>query len=225
MSLRLAVVTDIHHGRVSLTKRGPAALPLLRDVVATVDAGGYDLLVDLGGFHLVMWQMDVRVDRRTGFAASDDDLAWLAADLAATTAPAVVFSHLPLDGASLRGNYWFENNERFAGPANVDEIQAVLRESATAVLCVAGHVHRNQLSTIDGVHHLTVQSLTDSYHSGGEACGAWATLELEPDSVTCTVHGLQPMALTLPLKAPGTHWEPSLPPFERLRRSDRAAAD
>jgi hypothetical protein len=278
--LRLAVITDIHHGRVSFTKQGPEALRLLTDALETIDGGGYDLVVELGdrisdvdrdtdlglaadvasafaetrtrrrhivgnhdvahltgadneelfgtptshdsidlaGFHLVLWQMNTSVRPDVGFAADPEDLAWLADDLASTDLPAVVFSHIPLDGGSLRGNYWFQNNERYGGVSNVDEIQSVLHGAGNVALCVAGHVHRNQLNTIDGAHHLTVQSLTDSYTTGGEACGAWATLELAADQVRWTTHGLDPIAMTLPLRSVGTHWQSPLPPFHTIRR-------
>jgi len=124
-----------------------------------------------------------------------------------------VFSHVPLDGGSLRGNYWFQNNEIYGGPANVEEIQAVFRDAGNVVLSVAGHVHRNQLNTIDGVHHVTVQSLSDSYNTAGAACGAWATIEVGERSITWTTHGLDPISMTLPRKAVGSHWEPPLQPF------------
>lgn len=277
--LRLAIVTDIHHGSVSYTKLGPEALPLLDRIVAEVDGGDHDLLVDLGdritdidretdralaaevaaafapaatprhhivgnhdvayltaadneelfghtmghtsiemaGVHLVMWQMDTRIDLKRGFVPDPADLEWLADDLASTDLPAVVFSHVPLDGGSLRGNYWFQNNEIYGGPPNVDEIQAVLQEAGNVVLCVAGHVHRNQLNTIDGVHHVTVQSLTDSYNTGGVACGAWATIEVGEEEITWTTHGLDPISMTLRRKAVGSHWEPPLQPFRSLR--------
>ena len=280
-TLRIAVVTDIHHGRISFTKLGPDALRLLTGALAEMDADEVDLVVDLGdrisdvdrdvdreltaavaeafassstphhhilgnhdvahlavedseelfgrsmrstsfdlgGLHLVMWQADVRPDRSVGFAASEDDLDWLAADLAATDLPCVVFSHIPLDGASLRGNFWFQNNERFGGLANVDDVQRVLQSSGNVIACIAGHVHRNQLSTIDGVHHITVQSLSDSYSSGGVACGAWATIEIDDERIAWTTHGLDPISMTLTRRTVGRHWDPPLPPFEEIRRA------
>ena len=279
--LRLAIVTDIHHGRVSYTKLGPEALSLLDRAIAEIDDRGHDLIVELGdrisdvdrdtdrqltaevaaafapsatphhhilgnhdvayltaadneelfghpmgstsmdrgGIHLVMWQMNTRIERGRGFVPDPADLEWLAADLASTELPAVVFSHVPLDGGSLRGNYWFQNNEIYGGLANVEEIQAVFREAGNVVLCVAGHVHRNQLNTIDGVHHITVQSLSDSYSTGGQACGAWATIEVGEREISWTTHGLDPISMTLPRKAVGSHWEPPLAPFGSRRRT------
>jgi HAD superfamily hydrolase (TIGR01450 family) len=46
--LRLAVVTDIHHGPTRYTKKGAAALPLLENFRKHVSQGEFDLVADLG---------------------------------------------------------------------------------------------------------------------------------------------------------------------------------
>ncbi len=48
MSIRLAVVADIHHGADTYTKRGSSALGLLRDFVAFANAQKVDAVIDLG---------------------------------------------------------------------------------------------------------------------------------------------------------------------------------
>lgn len=45
---RIAIVTDIHHGAPSLTKRGDTALELLADFTAWANAEAPDLVLDLG---------------------------------------------------------------------------------------------------------------------------------------------------------------------------------
>ena len=46
--IRLAIVADIHNGRDIFTKRGTAALPLLKRFIAEVNDGDFDAVVDLG---------------------------------------------------------------------------------------------------------------------------------------------------------------------------------
>ena len=46
--LKLAIVTDIHHGPTRYTKRGDRALPLLREAHAQIDGSGIDFVVELG---------------------------------------------------------------------------------------------------------------------------------------------------------------------------------
>ena len=45
---RIAIVTDIHHGAPSHTKRGDTALALLAEFVAWANAARPDLVLDLG---------------------------------------------------------------------------------------------------------------------------------------------------------------------------------
>ena len=66
--------------------------------------------IDVNGYHLVFWQADTHIDRGYGFQLKIEDLEWLTADLAATSLPSIVFSHVPLDGSDMTGNYYFEAN-------------------------------------------------------------------------------------------------------------------
>lgn len=276
--LRLALVTDIHHGKTSFTKKGPEALGLLEEFVAFANRERPDYVVDLGdritdidpatdraltadvaavfagltsprhhilgnhdlafmsesdnaellghamghhsvdvqGYHLVFWQMDTRLSLEGGFTPRQADLDWLRADLADTTLPAVIFSHVPLDGGSMRGNYWFQNNARFGGLPHTDEIQETIQGAGNVVLCVAGHVHWNNVNIIDGIPHLSLQSLSESYTTEGEATGAWAWIELD-EEIRWRTHGRDPIQLAVPKRSHNAHWIEPLPPFEVLR--------
>ncbi|MFM9974820.1 MAG: metallophosphoesterase, partial [Beijerinckiaceae bacterium] len=48
MSLKIAIVTDIHHGQDSEGKKGASALPLMADFAAFVAQAKPDLVLDLG---------------------------------------------------------------------------------------------------------------------------------------------------------------------------------
>lgn len=276
--LRLALVTDIHHGKPSFTKKGPEALGLLQEFVAFANRERPDYVVDLGdritdvdratdrdltaevasvfagleaprhhilgnhdvafmeiadneellghamshasvdagGYHLVFWQMDTRLNLEGGFTPDAGDLDWLRQDLAASTLPAVIFSHVPLDGGSMRGNYWFQNNARFGGLPHTDDIQEIIQGAGNVVLCVAGHVHWNNVNIIDGIPHLSLQSLSESYTTEGEATGAWAWIELD-EEIRWRTHGRDPIQLAVPKRSHNAHWVAPLPPFEVLR--------
>lgn len=282
--LRLALVTDIHHGKPSFTKKGPEALGLLeqfvafanrerpdyvidlgdritdvdratdRDLTAEVAEvfaklevprrhilGNHDVAfmeiadneamlghamahasVDVGDYHLVFWQMDTRLTLDGGFTPDADDLAWLRQDLAASSLPAVIFSHVPLDGGSMRGNYWFQNNARFGGLPHTDEIQEIVQGAGNVVLCVAGHVHWNNVNIIDGIPHLSLQSLSESYTTEGQATGAWAWIELD-EEIRWRTHGRDPIQLAVPKRSHNAHWVEPLPSFEVLRSRKLAA--
>jgi hypothetical protein len=77
----------------------------------------------------------------------------------------------------MQGNYYFERYAAGAGGyRNARKARELLADCPTAVLAVAGHVHWNSWHCIDGIHHLTAQSLTETFTTYPEPAGAWARL-------------------------------------------------
>tara|TARA_B100000676_G_scaffold309693_1_gene374003 strand:+ start:1816 stop:3429 length:1614 start_codon:yes stop_codon:yes gene_type:complete len=281
--LRIALVTDIHHGAAKRTKKGEAALPLLREFVAHVNTVKPDLVVDLGdrisdidadtdgrleqevgavfanleprrlhmlGNHdlehldvatnaqalgvpvtnavvdldavrLVQWQADVHFNYAQSLTVTDADLDWLRTTLSADERPTIVTTHVPLDNASMTANYYFQNNPHLAGYSNGDEIRQVLQHHGNVIACLAGHTHWNKLSTIDGIQFITVQSLTESFTTSGEASAAWAEVEIG-DSLRWRTAGKDPIDMVLPLRSHNRRWTAPLPSFTELRRNQGA---
>lgn len=275
MSVRISVVTDIHHGGRSLTKRGDAALGLLdefcrfsadagadialdlgdriSDVDPATDArlqrevadalgpvrprlrhinGNHDRdhlsveeneaifgqpmaseTVDLGAWRIVVWRADARIVRNDGyrgFVLHEADLLWLARTIARADRPLLVVSHVPISGHSQTGNYYFENNPAYATYPMAERARRVLAAARVPVVCLAGHVHWNTVTPVDGIVHLTQQSLTESFTTGGEPAGAFGLLELD-DQVRWRVLGRDPIEFSFrPVDA---RWTPPLPPF------------
>lgn len=181
---------------------------------------------DRQGFHLVFWNADTHITAE-GLRYAAAELDWLEADIQATQLPTVVFTHVPLDEGSMIGNFYFERY--FAGLAyyaNSAAVREVLERSGKVVLCVAGHTHWNTRNTIDGIHYVTVQSLSESYTTWPHATGAHALLELGED-IRIDVFGRDPMGMRLPMRARGQHWAnlsrpyapqpPDLSPWLRAR--------
>jgi HAD superfamily hydrolase (TIGR01450 family) len=173
--------------------------------------------VDVAGRHLVFWQLDSELHHPQGFIPRKADLDWLAADLAAADLPAIILTHVPLDGGSMHGNYYFGNNERYGGMPHWREIQALIRQAGNVILCVAGHTYWNDVNFIDGVPHVTVQSLCESFTTEGEAAGAWATIEVDHE-VRWRTHGRDGIALAVPVRGLNAHWRQPLPGFEERMR-------
>lgn len=162
---------------------------------------------DLDGFHLVFWNADTALHRGRGFVATQQDLDWLVADLAATDLRTVVFSHLPLDGGAMTGNLYFEEGVALGlgGYANARDVQRVLEASGKVVLCIAGHTHWNALAFVDGTAYVTVPSLTDAFMTWPKPAAAWAMCELG-DDIFVRVAGEAPVEYRLPMKGIGHHW-------------------
>lgn len=287
MPVRIAIVSDIHHGKPSTTKRGDMALPLLEEFVRFSNACEPDLVVDLGDrisdegretdlllqrevaevFHqieapcyhingnhdrdfidvedneeilgqslnnltvdvedwqLVLWRADskiIRTHEHRGFVLREADLLWLSRTIQNAEKPLLILSHVPISGHSQIGNYYFQNNPRLSTYPMADRVRAALAQASVPVVCLAGHVHWNTITTVDGITHLTQQSLTESFTTQGEPCGAFGLVELS-EIVTWRVEGLDPINFTFrPTK---TSWTPPLPGFDahpefKLRHSE-----
>lgn len=148
-----------------------------------------DRSCDVGGWHLVFLDC---YDGSIGGSLSDETLAWLEADLAATSLPTVVFSHPPLDGQPLIGNPVFEVDfADHAHPSGHERARQIMAASGRVRLAVNGHAHWNHVVEVAGVAHLTVQSLVARTADGSET-GSYAILDLDERSHRVRVFGLEP---------------------------------
>ena len=289
MTLRLAIVADIHHGRPSTAKRGDRALPLMAEFAHFVrDAGvsyvldlgdrisdenrDTDLVLeaevaeafravpapvwhfngnhdrdhlsvednerllgqslghevhDLGDWRIVLWRADSRIRRgpdHQGFVLTEPDLVWLARTMQAADRPCLVVSHVPVSGHSQIGNYYFQNNPASSVYPMADRARAALALARVPVVCLSGHVHWNTVTCVDGITHLTQQSLTESFTTGGDAAGAMGVIELG-DTVRWDVAGNDPYAFAF--RPTAQRWTPPLPDFRAHPelRAPRLAAE
>jgi 3',5'-cyclic-AMP phosphodiesterase len=154
----------------------------------------------------VFWNSAVRFEHG-GFHVAPDDLGWLEADLAATDLPTLIFSHLPLDNGSMIGNFYFEK----AVPTGAHYVEGaaardVIERSGKVIACLAGHTHWNACNTIDGIHYITIHSLTESFTTHPYPTGAFGILAID-ESLTVEVFGRDPALHRLPIKALGSHWQ------------------
>ncbi len=175
--------------------------------------------IDAGGWRVVLWRADSRISRPGGFAFSDDDLAWLSATVRAADRPLAIMSHVPVSGHSQAGNYYFERNPSLSTYPEAERVRAILREARVPALWLSGHVHWNTLTILDGIPHITLQSLTETFTTHPHPAASWAMLELG-ETVRWTVHGLEPLDLTLPAAAMARRWVAPLPPFTLAPRPE-----
>lgn len=283
--LRLAVITDVHHGSDTFTKKGTAALPLLRQFVDTTNDDAVDGIIDIGdrisdenherdralasevaeilkglrvpryhvcgnhdlahlsleenadildvplqsravvmdGLRLVFWQPDVRLTREHGFHLAEGDLKVLERLLGDDDRRTLLVSHVPLSGASMRGNYWFENNPAHASYAETAAIRQLLAEAPCQVFTLAGHVHWNSVTTADGITHLTQQSLTETFTTQPHPAGAMGLVSINGEFLTWRVQGLDPIEVTIPFPASRRFWAAPLPRFAQMPTDPTAA--
>jgi predicted phosphodiesterase len=183
--------------------------------------------VDIGDWRLVIWAADTLIRRPGGFVLTEADLLWLAGVVATADRPLAIMSHVPISGHGQTGNYYFERNPDSSTYPGAERARAVLRQAKVPVVCVSGHVHWNTLTTIDGIPHITLQSLTESFTTYPEPAGSWGLLELG-ESINWTVFGRDRFSVQLDAKATARRWITPLQPFhehpeKRLQQLTMAA--
>lgn len=169
-------------------------------------------VVDLGDWRLVLWAADAKIHRPGGFVLREEDLLWLAATVKAADRPLAIMSHVPVSGHAQTGNYYFERNPEFSTYPGAERARAVLRQATVPVVCLSGHVHWNTLTTVDGIPHLTLQSLTESFTTMPEPAAAWGLLELD-ETIAWTVFGKDPFSARIAAAETQRRWMTPLQPF------------
>ena len=161
---------------------------------------------DVNGYHLIFWNSAVKFEQGT-YHLPAQDLQWLQTDLASTDLATLIFSHLPLDNGSMLGNFYFEKlvpqgAHYFEGAA----AREIIERSGKVIACLAGHTHWNQRHTIDGVHYITIHSLTESFTTHPYPTGAFGILSID-EHLSVEVFGRDPVLHRLPVKPLGFHWQ------------------
>lgn len=129
---------------------------------------------DRGDWHFVVLDSCFTSDRRpyqrknfkwTDANIPEAELKWLAADLAATDKPTVVWAHQRIDNA---GNHMVRN----AG-----EVRTILELSKNVRAVFQGHSHANSYQQIAGIHYCTLVSMVEG---SGPENNAYSILDLLP---------------------------------------------
>jgi hypothetical protein len=168
--------------------------------------------VMIGDVRVVFWQPDVSLTRARGFHLAESDLEQLETLLGSDNRPALLISHVPLSGHAQTGNYYFENNPGHATYAEIDAIRRAIATAPCPVVAIAGHVHWNTLTVVDGTPHITLQSLTEAFTTG-EASGCTAVLEIDGEALRWTVSGHDPFTMSLPWRNSKPQWAQPLGAF------------
>ncbi len=184
--------------------------------------------IDIGSWRIVLWQADSRIRRPGGFVYAEADAAWLGATVEAADRPLLVVSHVPVSGHSQVGNYYFERNPEHATYPEAARLRQILRDAKVPLAWISGHVHWNTVTKVDGMPHLTLQSLTESFTTGGEAAGTFGLLELS-DRIDWRVVGGDPFAFGMHAAETLRRWHPPMLPFDQIpglreRMAGRSAA-
>lgn len=128
---------------------------------------------DRGGWHfIVLHSVAPDPANPCGYLGllGEEQLAWLAADLAAARTPTVVVSHIPIVSVTpmTRGNSFRGKDQRASISGGMQHLDAqpihrLFRESGRVKLVLSGHTHLIDRCETDGV----------TYCCDGAVCGGW----------------------------------------------------
>ena len=165
----------------------------------------------VNGWTLIFWRTECELSLANGLRLREEELAWLTSALERAAYPAVIFTHAPIDSNAMIGNYYFQERADLGSYTNSRDARALIAASGKVVLVLAGHVHWHSGSTISGIHHRTLPSLTDTFECSGEPSGAWAVLELDSGRMSLEVFGREPMSWAAPPRARHSAWYEPMP--------------
>lgn len=160
---------------------------------------------DVNGHRFIFWCPNVRLPSPIGLYLPQADIDWLEREVKNSDKPAVIFSHIPLDNEADDNRRDMAFNKYIGlgsyypqGP----QIRKMLEQSGKVVLCMAGHRHQDQLKTLNGIHYITQQSLTEavSGQTPPKPYGAYSFVEITDSSITYRRQGEGSHAYFLPRK-------------------------
>jgi 3',5'-cyclic AMP phosphodiesterase CpdA len=148
--------------------------------------------LDHGGYHLVVLHTVEKKDVDVRIPPAQ--LAWLAADLSATTLPTIVLMHHPASEQDLADSRWFSRAPHLALVRERAELRRVLAASGKVRAVFNGHVHRNHVDVIDGIPYVTLQSLVENLEADEPArpAATWAWARFDDERVVVRVRGNDP---------------------------------
>lgn len=152
------------------------------------------------GWHLVVLRSEEHGAQ--GIWIPEEQLEWLADDLARTNASTLVFVHHPLSEMDLTGNRWFEGRPHLCRVANRRDVRALLERSGKVRAVFNGHAHWNHCDVISGIPYVTVQSLIENIDDDapGRAARAHAVVEASEQRILVRIAGEQPALLQFDLR-------------------------
>jgi 3',5'-cyclic-AMP phosphodiesterase len=158
---------------------------------------------DIGGVHFAILRTVEQKD--VAIHVPEEQLAWLEADLAAASAPAIVLMHHPASDMRLEGNRWFEKYPHICRVSGRKRLRAVIEASAKVVAVFNGHVHWNHLDVINGIPYVTLQSMIENLDDDapGRAAGAYAVCDIDERRLVVRVLGAETMRYQFELPSAG----------------------
>lgn len=147
---------------------------------------------DRAGIHFIVLHTIERKD--FDVSVGEEQLEWLAEDLRkASGQPVIVLMHHSAADQDLRGNRWFEGLPHICLVRERRSIRKLLAGHARVMAVFNGHLHWNQLSVIDGIPYITLQSLIENIDDDapGRAAAAHAVVRVQKKRLVVEIEGAE----------------------------------
>ncbi|MEP7125237.1 MAG: metallophosphoesterase [Byssovorax sp.] len=147
--------------------------------------------IDRGGFHLVVLHTRERKDHDVSLGEAQ--LAWIAADLAASPGPTLVLMHHSAADQDLTGNRWFEGSPHICLVRERRALRALFEAHGDVRAVFNGHLHWNHLDVINGIPYVTLQSLIENLDDDapGRPAAAHAIVRASKKRIVVEVMGAE----------------------------------
>ena len=159
--------------------------------------------IDLGETRLLVWQPSVLLDRAVGFPETQPELRWLSRALDDDARPAIIASHIPVSGASMISNYYFEHNDDFATYPDHAAVRSAIADGGRVAMWLSGHVHWNSITQVAGIRHLTIQSASEQFTTMADPACAYGLLQVDKSIARLEVFGRDPVTWEFPFVPSG----------------------
>jgi Icc protein len=148
---------------------------------------------DHAGVHFAILRTVEHRDER--IELPEEQIRWLAQDLAQTELPSVVLMHHPASEMRLEGNRWFEKRPHLCRVVERRALREVIEKSGKVLAVFNGHVHWNHLDIIAGIPYITLQSSIENLDDDapGRAAAAYAVCDLDERRLVVNVYGTEQM--------------------------------
>ncbi|MBN9260073.1 MAG: metallophosphoesterase [Hyphomicrobium sp.] len=171
------------------------------DNEAIFDCSFASRVVDLGDVRLIAWQPNVAFDYEKGsFRPTAGHLTWLVQALLEDERPAIIATHVSLAGRAQTGNFYHHFHPTYSTYPDHEAVRNAVERTGRVAIWLSGHSHWNTWTNIAGIHHFTVQSLSERFTTYPRTAAAFADLTIEKGQFTLEVHGNDPLYLRLPFQ-------------------------
>lgn len=155
--------------------------------------------IDYRGYHFILLDSQDPTFGGVGGTISEEQLSWLESDLKKCSNQVIIFSHHPLDEQTFASHWFFGTHPEFALAKNREHARTLFAQSKKVKAIFNGHMHWNNVETIDGIPYVTIESLVDGGLTDGHPCGCFTELVLEKDGdFSLNVRGDLPMSFSYP---------------------------